>query len=65
MECCKEWVSVMNGDQKNVVLDSQGIKDGLLQAFWPGRCQVVHSIKYPNITWHLDGAHTAESLEVI
>jgi folylpolyglutamate synthase len=32
---------------------------GLEKASWPGRCQVVPDGK---VTWHLDGAHTTESL---
>lgn len=37
------------------------VKNGLEQAVWRGRCEVkVHN----NVTWFLDGAHTAESLKV-
>lgn len=32
---------------------------GLEKATWPGRCQVIPE---GQITWHLDGAHTVESL---
>ncbi|KAI6120982.1 Mur ligase [Pisolithus croceorrhizus] len=35
---------------------------GLENAKWPGRCQTVSDPKYQNITWCLDGAHTAESV---
>ncbi|CAN6607433.1 folylpolyglutamate synthase [Trichomonascus vanleenenianus] len=34
---------------------------GLEQATWPGRCQTIED---GNIHWHLDGAHTRESIEV-
>ncbi|KAI0307269.1 Mur ligase [Multifurca ochricompacta] len=37
--------------------------EGLKDARWPGRCQTVNDPKYPPITWFLDGAHTAESLD--
>jgi len=35
-------------------------KDALALCFWPGRCQVV---KYPRITFFLDGAHTKKSMK--
>lgn len=33
---------------------------GLEQASWPGRCQTIDN---GAVTWHLDGAHTNESLD--
>jgi folylpolyglutamate synthase len=36
---------------------------GLAEAKWPGRCQTVADPSYPSTSWHLDGAHTVESLE--
>ncbi|PPQ99037.1 hypothetical protein CVT24_003597 [Panaeolus cyanescens] len=38
--------------------------EGLANAKWPGRCQTLIDDKRPNIIWHLDGAHTAESLRL-
>jgi folylpolyglutamate synthase len=34
---------------------------GLEQVRWPGRCQIIRE---ENLTWHIDGAHTLESIEV-
>lgn len=39
----------------------KAIADGLMQCDWPGRCQVVVR---RNITFHIDGAHTADSLKL-
>ncbi|KAG9317445.1 FolC bifunctional protein [Chiua virens] len=36
---------------------------GLKNTKWPGRCQTVSDPVYPSTTWHLDGAHTVESLK--
>ncbi|KAJ7684032.1 FolC bifunctional protein [Mycena rosella] len=36
---------------------------GLESARWPGRCQTVADPAFTGTTWHLDGAHTLESLE--
>jgi folylpolyglutamate synthase len=36
--------------------------EGLKDARWPGRCQIVSDPKYPSTVWFLDGAHTVESL---
>lgn len=35
---------------------------GLVSTKWPGRCQTVRDPVHQNMTWYLDGAHTAESL---
>ena len=37
--------------------------DGLISAKWPGRCQTVSDINRKNVTWHLDGSHTDDSLK--
>eukprot|EP00899_Mesostigma_viride_P012976 jgi/Mesvir1/2167/Mv16679-RA.1 len=44
----------------------QEFVDGLASAFWPGRAQVVtdESVEGGRLRFYLDGAHTAESLEV-
>ncbi|KAJ1558241.1 Folylpolyglutamate synthetase [Nowakowskiella sp. JEL0078] len=39
-------------------------KEGLEKVCWPGRAQVLESTSFSNIRWHLDGAHTPESLLV-
>lgn len=36
-------------------------KDGLEQVVWRGRCEVKHD---GPVTWHVDGAHTVDSLKV-
>lgn len=40
------------------------VVEGLQNARWPGRCQVVddRSLERQGVTWYLDGAHTVESL---
>lgn len=38
--------------------------EGLATTKWDGRCQITTSDNYPNITWHIDGAHTMESIAV-
>ncbi|KAI0865056.1 tetrahydrofolylpolyglutamate synthase [Xylaria cubensis] len=35
--------------------------DGLEQVVWRGRCEVKHD---ESITWHIDGAHTVDSLKM-
>ena len=35
---------------------------GLESASWPGRCQVAIDKQHNDLTWYLDGAHTADSL---
>jgi folylpolyglutamate synthase len=34
-------------------------KEGLAKVSWPGRCQII---KDGNVEWHLDGAHTTDSI---
>ncbi|KAF2643258.1 FolC bifunctional protein [Massarina eburnea CBS 473.64] len=34
---------------------------GLEEVRWPGRCEVRRE---PNVSWHIDGGHTLESIEV-
>lgn len=38
--------------------------DGLEQVKWRGRCEVKVDVARPNVVWHLDGAHTADSLRM-
>ena len=44
--------------------DEKALNAGLRDAKWPGRCQILQSPRFPNVSWYLDGAHTKESLEV-
>jgi len=37
---------------------------GLEQVKWPGRCDARPDDKVSNLTWFMDGAHTAESIQV-
>lgn len=57
---CKEWIRRTDYFPDSVVDDSQWIKDGLRLAKWPGRSQTFTSKK--SATWHVDGAHTTESM---
>lgn len=49
---------LMNSDDSRL---PDAVVDGLLHCYWPGRCQVVIR---RNITFHIDGAHTADSLKL-
>ncbi|KAI8618281.1 Mur ligase [Chytriomyces sp. MP71] len=63
---CSEWVSAYNarhGDWK-VEYEAEDVKRGLGSAMWPGRSQTLTFPEFPNATFHIDGAHTPESLEV-
>ncbi|KAL0577072.1 Folylpolyglutamate synthetase [Marasmius crinis-equi] len=42
---------------------SDTFKTGLEKTKWPGRCQTVVDPSHPKLSWYLDGAHTAESLD--
>ncbi|KAL9646427.1 hypothetical protein ABK040_006425 [Willaertia magna] len=39
----------------------ESFRNGLKQCQWPGRCQIL---KFPGLTFYLDGAHTDESLDL-
>ena len=41
----------------------ESFKRGLAITKWPGRCQTIPDPTRDRVTWYLDGAHTAESLE--
>lgn len=67
---CLDWIQIKRKEgcaiepiEKNN--DEDALKQGLQAASWPGRCQVLTSLAYKNVTWYLDGAHTRESLEVV
>lgn len=75
VELCKEWLTRCKGVQFD---EPQGqvpasFYKGLKEVKWPGRGQIlpVQHTKYASevrpdtdLTWYLDGAHTAESLQV-
>ncbi|KAJ1905737.1 Folylpolyglutamate synthetase [Coemansia sp. IMI 209127] len=62
---CREWVrrtgifSTANG---LLLLLDRAIDAGLRNARWPGRSQTFVSPRSPALTWHVDGAHTVESM---
>lgn len=72
IQLCYDWIrkntdkvsnksiyeQLKNGDGSSLPPE---ITDALLQCYWPGRCQVVI---HRNITFHIDGAHTADSLKL-
>ncbi|CAO3668923.1 unnamed protein product [Rhizopus stolonifer] len=68
IELCKIWLkSVRNIEFKQAVPEE--FKKGLRKVSWPGRSQQLNmsETKYDsegNVIWYLDGAHTAESLQM-
>ncbi|KAJ1850056.1 Folylpolyglutamate synthetase [Coemansia sp. RSA 2708] len=42
--------------------DDAWVARGLRAARWPGRSQTFVSPRVPTLTWHVDGAHTIESM---
>ncbi|KAI9467531.1 Mur ligase [Coemansia mojavensis] len=55
---CREWVR-----RTNYPADGEAwIFKGLEQAQWPGRSQTFVSPANPQLSWHVDGAHTKESI---
>ena len=65
IEAIKQHCKAMKLNNTPISLEQNDIKQGLKEAFWPGRCQRILSNEFPNIEWCLDGAHTPESLVVI
>lgn len=75
VELCKIWLEKCRGvkfDEPQGVVPTSFFK-GLQEVKWPGRGQVmpVQDTKYASevqpdtdLKWYLDGAHTAESLQV-
>jgi folylpolyglutamate synthase len=61
---CQTWLTEMQSRGYGVEYNEEATISGLENAFWPGRCQTVKSENFPETVWHLDGAHTAESLQV-
>ncbi|KAJ2559353.1 Folylpolyglutamate synthetase [Coemansia sp. RSA 1933] len=60
---CREWLRRTDicPTQSDEVLD-RAIDSGLRGASWPGRSQTFVSPRNPALTWHVDGAHTVESM---
>lgn len=64
---CKTWLLENCKKQGTTFNESQyqeAVIKGLQNVQWPGRSQVYHSDKFPNLVWYLDGAHTEESVRV-
>ena len=40
------------------------IRKGLVSVSWPGRCDTRTDTTNANVTWHIDGGHTLESIEL-
>lgn len=40
-------------------ISEKAIQQGIYKCFWPGRYQIIYA---GNITYHIDGAHTVESM---
>ncbi|KAJ2232378.1 Folylpolyglutamate synthetase [Coemansia sp. RSA 485] len=58
---CREWIRVKMPNVDAAKVDSW-VTDGICQASWPGRSQTFVSPRHQNLTWHVDGAHTVESM---
>ncbi|KAJ2389848.1 Folylpolyglutamate synthetase [Coemansia sp. RSA 2603] len=58
---CREWIRNQIPDASDSTVESW-ITDGLRLASWPGRSQTFVSPRHPSLTWHVDGAHTVESI---
>ncbi|KAJ3404949.1 Folylpolyglutamate synthetase [Chytridiales sp. JEL 0842] len=63
MDLCREFVAQRQKQGIQIEGLESALMDGLREASWPGRAQVLHVPEYPKISWYLDGAHTPESLE--
>ncbi|KAJ2812654.1 Folylpolyglutamate synthetase, partial [Coemansia sp. 'formosensis'] len=55
---CREWARKHSAPPAS----EAWIAQGLAEAKWPGRTQTFASPRHPHITWHVDGAHTVESM---
>ncbi|KAJ2232376.1 Folylpolyglutamate synthetase [Coemansia sp. RSA 485] len=58
---CREWIRVKMPHVDATKVDSW-VTDGICLASWPGRSQTFISPRHHNLTWHVDGAHTIESM---
>lgn len=62
MELAKHYLLATGTITMDQELETR-LSAGLAEAKWPGRCQTIADPSYPSTSWHLDGAHTVESLE--
>ncbi|KAJ2457116.1 Folylpolyglutamate synthetase, partial [Coemansia sp. RSA 2424] len=59
---CREWVQRHGIGAPPPDDDDTWIARGLAAARWPGRTQTFAAAAVPGVVWHVDGAHTAESM---
>ncbi|KAJ1993933.1 Folylpolyglutamate synthetase [Coemansia spiralis] len=59
---CREWVRQTDFLDVDAGELDEAISAGLKAAHWPGRSQTFVSPRIPSLTWHVDGAHTVESM---
>ncbi|KAJ2849786.1 Folylpolyglutamate synthetase [Coemansia brasiliensis] len=57
---CREWALRTNNYPADK--DESWISQGLQLARWPGRSQTFVSPRSSQLSWHVDGAHTTESI---
>ncbi|KAJ2358884.1 Folylpolyglutamate synthetase, partial [Coemansia sp. RSA 2618] len=57
---CRTWAQRTNNTLPDT--SESWITRGLQLAEWPGRSQTFTSPRVPSLTWHVDGAHTIESV---
>ncbi|KAJ1902194.1 Folylpolyglutamate synthetase [Kickxella alabastrina] len=57
----REWIRCKLPDADPCAI-SRWVADGLRTAHWPGRSQTFVSPRCSALTWHVDGAHTPESM---
>jgi folylpolyglutamate synthase len=63
---CRKWIEnacEVRSIEFDEVAFEDAVKGGLAETTWPGRSQVYKSERFTNLTWHLDGAHTDESMQ--
>jgi len=58
----RRFIELKKSEQSEELSSSLWAK-ALENTRWPGRCQTVSDPQDAIITWFLDGAHTAESLD--
>ncbi|KAK9700672.1 Folylpolyglutamate synthetase, variant 3 [Basidiobolus ranarum] len=64
---CRTWLSHNRPElivQANEEELPTSFIDGLEKVRWPGRAQKFTVKNIPNVAWFVDGAHTAESMEI-
>ncbi|KAJ2854201.1 Folylpolyglutamate synthetase [Coemansia asiatica] len=58
---CRKWIDTKMPEVDVAKID-EWVAEGIRQASWPGRSQTFVSPRHQNLTWHVDGAHTVESI---